>query len=306
MRIYVTGVSGFVGGFLAEQLRQAGHTVLGCGSSDASRLAAPDGLARFDALRLGTAAPDGTFAELDVVIHAAYAPGKAQEAVNVDGTVAWARQAARESAPHQIFLSSHSADAAASSAYGRQKYALERFFLDHGHIVLRLGLVIGDGGLFRRMADLMRRLPVLPMLDGGRAPTPVTSPADLAQIVARLLDTAAPPGNAADLAHNLFNAEPVSLRALLLELRRALGRRTLFLPIPSAILVPPLVLARRLGVPLPVDEENLRGYRANRGRLRASDYGRLRHEPTPFTTMVDAAAAAYLSRLNGSPTGKSS
>lgn len=294
MRIYITGISGFVGRRLADALLRAGHTVLGCGSSPASRDAAPTELERFDVLRLGTDAPAGTFADLDVMIHTAYAPGKDQEAVNVDGTLSWARQAAEDSAPQQIFLSSHSADADATSAYGRQKFALERFFLDEGHTVLRLGLVIGDGGLFRRMADLVRKLPALPLLDGGKAPTPVTAPADLARVVTRLLEEPAPG------AYNVFNPEPVALRDLLRRMRRALGTYTFFLPIPSALLVPPLVLARKLRIPLPVDEENLRGYRANRGRLRTSDIHRLLDEPTPFSVMVQDAADAYRSRLKGS------
>ena len=297
MRIYITGVSGFVGGRLAEHFLAGGHSVLGCGSSEASRGAAPEGLERFDVLRLGEDAPSGTFADVDAVIHGAYVAGKDSEEQNVDGTESWRRQADGEAVGRQLFLTSHSADADATSAYGRQKYALEERFLEHGHTALRLGLVIGDGGLFRRMLDLIWKLPVLPLLDGGRAPTPVTSPTDLARAVEALLQVSpdAGPGR----AYHLFNAEPVPLRDLLRSARRALGARTLFLPIPSSLLLPPLIVARKLRIPLPVDEENVRGYRSNRERERASDLASLIDRPTPFDAMAQAAAADYLQRIKG-------
>ena len=292
MRIYITGVSGFIGRRLAQHFLDSGHRVLGCGSSPTSRSKAPEGLDRFDVLCLGETAPANTFTELDAVVHTAYNPAPGSEDLNVEGTDAWRTSAAQQGAQKQLFLTSHSADAAATSEYGRQKFRLETLFLEHGHQVARCGLVIGNGGLFQRMMTLISRLPILPLLDGGKAPTLVTGSGDLVLSIERMLkdsaEDSALPKNA-----NLFNPDPISLRDLLKATRRALRSRTFFLPIPSAILLPPLWIARNLGINLPVNEENVRGYRTNRAVERRSDYPSILDTPTPIATMIEIAADEF-------------
>ena len=288
MKIYITGVTGFVGGRLAQEFLQQGHGVSGSGSSEAARSRAPEGLERFDVLRLGEQAPPGAFDDFDALIHGAYNPEAGTEELNVEGTWLWRQAAAEAGVQSQIFISSHSAEAGASSEYGRQKYRLESLFLEHGHHVARCGLVVGNGGLFRRMMGMVQRLPVLPLLDGGQSPTLVTDPVDLARAMEHMLVHADAPKDA-----NLFHPDPISLGDLLRATRRALGCRTLFLPIPSALLLPPLWLARRLRIPLPVNEENLRGYRSNRAVERRSDIGAVLDAVTPLQTTIENAAADF-------------
>ncbi len=284
MRIYITGVSGFVGRHLARTFLDAGHTVLGSGSALSSRPRAPQRLARFDVLTLGSDAVPGAFANTDVIIHGAFHAAPETESLNVDGTLRWATSATRDHVGQQFFLSSHSAAATAPSAYGRQKHRLETTFLKRGHRVVRPGLVIGNGGLFRRMMDLVSRLPIVPLIDGGRARTPVTAPDDLAHAVARLFDDVKTPSSV-----NLFSRNRVPLVDLLRSLRQALGRRVPLVPIPSALLLPPLWLARQLGITVPVDEENVHGYRAIGAHAHSSDYPAILDQETPLTTMVEAA-----------------
>ncbi len=70
--------------------------------------------------------------------------------------------------PLQIFLSTLSAEPDALSDYGRAKYELEQRFTAAQQIVFRLGVVVGDGGMYARIRSSATRLPVTPLLDGGR------------------------------------------------------------------------------------------------------------------------------------------
>ena len=68
----------------------------------------------------------------------------------------------------QILLSTLSAEAEALSDYGRAKWALEQRFAAAGEVAFRLGVVVGDGGMYARIRSSATRLPVTPLLDGGR------------------------------------------------------------------------------------------------------------------------------------------
>ena len=73
-----------------------------------------------------------------------------------------------------MFLSSQSATPHATSSYGRTKLEAERRLLETEGIRivnLRPGLVTGPGagGLFQRVSSTVERLPIVPLLGGGRA-----------------------------------------------------------------------------------------------------------------------------------------
>src|SRR6185437_10369822 len=125
MRIFITGVSGYLGSSLAQYLTAQGHTI--SGSS-----------------RRTPANPD----RADIVIHAAHDFTRGAMDRNLELTHAAFASAKKCGVKRQIFLSSYSARADAESEYGQTKYRLEQTFLDAGETVLRLGLVIGNGGLF--------------------------------------------------------------------------------------------------------------------------------------------------------------
>lgn len=140
MEIVITGGAGFLGSALAAHWRARGHTVRRTGR-----------------LRLGQPAGPRVFAGADLLVHAAHSFEPGSMNINIEGTRAWFHEARAAGVGHQVLIGSLSAHAGAASEYGAVKFALERFFVDNGGLVVRPGLVAGNGGLFARLVRPLLR-----------------------------------------------------------------------------------------------------------------------------------------------------
>jgi nucleoside-diphosphate-sugar epimerase len=245
MHIFITGVSGYLGGGLATYLTDQGHTV--AGSS-----------------RRSPATPDGA----DVVIHAAH---DFTRDVNIKLTRSAFASAKACGVKRQIFLSSYSARADAESEYGRTKYQLEQTFLDAGETVLRLGLVIGNGGLFAKQRNAILRSPVIPIIGGGALPTAVIGIQHFLDATAVILKN----GKAGE--YGLFYDERPTLR----EFIRAIKPTAVFLPLPAGIAVTLVRIAKLLQLGLPVDPDQIKALTRNQTAPWQSDLPTLLPGRTP-------------------------
>lgn len=263
MKVFITGIHGFVGTQLARRLAHEGHEVAGS-ARDPERRAMPE--ARVVAWRLGDEMPPGALAGVDAVVHTAYSKRPRDHDLNVSGTLAMARAAADAGVTRQLLLSSFSAVPDATSAYGRMKYELERRFDVPGAVIVRPGLIVGPGGLFAQMAHNVRRLPVLPLPDGGLRPVPILGHEDLLTCLLALLAAPTPAA-----AGNLCYAERPALRDLLRAIARAFKKRRLMPTLPIALLLPPAQLLHRLGLRFGVTPESLKAYRTNTEGQHESD-----------------------------------
>jgi len=247
MNVFITGLNGFIASHLARWFADRGHIVRGTSRSRSERF--PTTVWRF-----GEPIDAAILANVDLLIHAAhdFTPGAMKS--NLEGTVALEGAATAAGVRHQILISSISARPDARSEYGRTKLAEEEHFLNRDHTLIRPGTVLGKGGIFGKMAGLIQRLPVIPLLDGGRAHMTVIGIDDLcraAEIIVK--DQKRGP-------HNLYYKEMPTFGDLLRVLAKILGRNILFVPVPAALVFPPLWLLRRLSVQTPIDVDNLKGY----------------------------------------------
>jgi uncharacterized protein YbjT (DUF2867 family) len=154
-------------------------------------------------------------------------------------------------------VSSLSARPDAVSEYGRTKLAQEEHFIRHDHTIIRPGTVLGRGGLFGKIAGVMKSLPVIPLLDGGRARMTVIGVHDLCRALEAILQI-----HEAN-QYNLYNEEMPTLGELLRQLGTILNRKVLFVPVPAAFLLLPLSILRYLRIRAPLDVDNLKGYITN-------------------------------------------
>jgi len=258
-RIFITGVTGFVGRSLALHLREQGHGILGS-SHDQSRLDVPefDFLEIRHEIRFDEPIPSSAFDSCDTVIHCAYDVSSHTEDLNVEGTRRIFMRAEASGARRQVLISSHSARADALSEYGAVKFELERFFLNKGQTVVRPGLVAGRGGLFWKQVEKIRKLPVIPLPDGGSAPVPLISVRDLCAALQRIVE------EGMQGAYNLFYARSPDMREFIRAVKEAAGQRFRPVNVPIGWLLALADLTARAGMKRPRALDRLRTMRLNR------------------------------------------
>jgi nucleoside-diphosphate-sugar epimerase len=231
MRVFVTGAGGFIGGHLCAALETPGH----------ERAASMQGA--------------------DAVVHLAnIAHAKAPEAelqrVNVDGTLARAREAAAAGVRRFLYLSSSLA-VEPEDRYGRSKLAAEQQLAALSGIevvILRPPLVYGPGvkaNFLALMKAVARGMPLpLASIDNQRS---VIYVANLVDAILFCLGTP----QAAGRTLGVTDGEPVSMPQLCRQLGEALGRPARLAEFPPALLnlAPPL---RKLTRSLVVDDSALR------------------------------------------------
>jgi nucleoside-diphosphate-sugar epimerase len=256
MRIFITGIGGFLGGALAKHLVARGHEVRGSRRSD---------------MQLGGQFDGSIFAGMEVLIHCAhdFTPGARRK--NVDGTRAWFDAAAAQGVRLEVLLSSYSARPDADSEYGQTKFEMEQMF----RTVLRPGLVMGDGGLYRKQRAALLRMPVVPVVGDGLQPTAVIRIEhflDAAMVVIEGERTG---------AFNLFYEKQPSYRELVRAIKAEAGQRTIFLPIPAALALALTRAAEALHLPIPVKPGQIRALMGNQSAPWRSDLASLL--PAVFT-----------------------
>ena len=256
MTIAVTGAGGLVGSLLCDHLRSLGHAVRALVRDPWAGPWEEKGIPAFACDLPGRIDPRGIDGA-QVVIHCAYMTRYTTQdearLVNVKGT-GILLDMTRAAGGRFIFVSSNSARPDAPSFYARSKYECERM-LDLGReAAVRPGLVLSErGGLARRIAALVNKLPVLPAFASSGRKIQTAHQDDLAAALAWVLET----GFAGRLT--VAEAGGVDMRGLIKLMARALGKKRLVINLPPGPFVYLLQMAEGLGIRLPLSSENLRG-----------------------------------------------
>ena len=261
MRLLITGAEGFIGSVLTHAAIAAGHEVWALSRGGRAACGIPLRWA------LGEALPRRVAVDIDCAIHLAHDfSGPAGARMTIAGTLALAAELAKAGVARQLYFSSYSAGPHAASVYGRTKFEIERgLSAVAGMVIVRPGLVIGDGGLFGRIRKWARILPVVPLPNGGMGEVPVIG---IERLCAETLDLALSPALRAEA--NLFEPRLRRLREIVLEAAAEAGRTPLILALPSGLMLFALRIATACRLPLPVNADNLAGFLANQQAMHAS------------------------------------
>ena len=160
MDILITGVNGFIGLNLSQHLAARGHRVYGTARRiEVNSIA---GVIQFYDLKVGAPAKVEAFYGRNLIIHLIhdFTPGGGEDLVKWYQEI---ERTANSTSARQIYISSYSARSDAISEYGRTKYQIEQYFIRQGHSIVRPGLVIGDGGIFRNIYRVLQKFPVIPV-----------------------------------------------------------------------------------------------------------------------------------------------
>jgi len=278
--ILITGATGFVGRRLADRALAGGYRVRALVRREWDGPPAVALTGRFLG-ELPYSIPREALSGVRFVIHCAAYAGqseKAAAAVNVAGTLRLAGMAREAGADAFVFVSTSSARPDALSAYGRSKWEAERRLLETtgmNVVVVRPNLVTGPGygGVFGRMRRTVERLPVIPLLGGGKSWVQPIHVDDLCTALLRCAERAADLNGA---VLNLGLPEGMTLAELLGRLSLAsTGRRKPAFPIPIWPVEIAVGIAEKIGVPTPFGRANLKGLRRIEKADTAGDLARL-------------------------------
>ncbi len=173
--------------------------------------------------------------DIDVFIHCANHRGEDEFRINVEGTCCWAEQAKANGVDLQIFISSLSARKDSASSYGQAKFDIEKWFVANRQFVCRFGLVAGRGGLFRRMMSQVKKNWLLPLPDAGRIWVYLTDIGLICHVLGNFIKKNSYLKRG--VVYNFFPPSPVTLKSLMLEIRKQQRSFCLFLPVPSGLLL---------------------------------------------------------------------
>lgn len=247
-KIIITGASGFIGSELCSHFAQKKWTVFGMVKRIPERPVADVVYVKHDLSdKIDEAVFDGT----DYLVHCAYVRNDIEH--NVSGSRALLEASRKFKLKKNVFLSSFSAHEKAVSRYGQQKLRIEKLFSSVRDCNIRVGVVLGNGGLFKEMSDHIKLGKRIPLMDGGRQPMQTIHITDLVEVIEKVL-TEDQSGT-----FTVAEAEPVTYRDFFTALSLKLNRKPKFIRVPFFVLAFALSVAKLLGIKLPVEKENVLG-----------------------------------------------
>lgn len=286
MNILLTAANSFIGRNLGAYLHGKGHLITATVRRDKSDSFKPPWLSRSFAwdIRNPEQADASIFNGVNSVVHLAHDFGPGMVEANIEATGFLSEKASKAGVEKQIFLSSYSARPDAVSDYGIIKYRLERYFLERGHVIVRPGLVIGNGGMFLRFFKAVRKYPVIPLINGGRGETPVISIGQLCEVVDGIISSPV-----SETQFNAFYPEMPTMRTLVETMKQVAGRKTMLVPVPPGLVLFAASLCSLLGITPPFDAGSVKNFRKNQERIHHSNIaGFLRS----YDSLLDAVEAA--------------
>ena len=199
------------------------------------------------------------FRKANIVIHTAYiSKGKDVFTQNLDAARALLKVSRENNIEKNIFISSMSASSDAESAYGRQKYAIEQLFNGQEDVIIRSGLIIGNGGLAKNIIDFMAKNHVAPLIGGGGQPIQFVSAQELAKIIEIIITK--------NISGKLYIGTPrvYTYKEFYQAVKDKRRISALLIPVPYILPLVVIRAIRLLHIPIMVTEDNLKGLRALR------------------------------------------
>ena len=292
MNILITGINSFIGCNLGRYLSGCGHNVYGTVRCPTKTSINFKWLIKSFIYELGAPPDPSMFNSIDTVIHLIYDFRPRQMELNIQGTQELCLTAKKGGVNHQIFISSYSARKDAISEYGRTKHALEGFFLKEQGFIVRPGLVLGNGGLFKRMVRLIQKFPVLPLIEDGSGLIPIVNIGILCKAINMIVTSKA----RVDKEFNLFHPELISLKYLLQQVSHFTKKKIVFMNIPVRLLVLALDFVGKVGIQLPITSDNLMGYIANRNVVHFSTLNELLQDVPSVNYMIQIAVSDIIEK----------
>jgi NADH dehydrogenase len=241
--VSVFGGTGFLGRRLVRRLAAEGATLrIAVRNPDRARsVLGPADLDRVTLFRADVRDPASVAAAVagaDAVVNAVSTyvekPGVTFASVHEQGARTLAQEAAAAGVARLVLVSGIGADPESRSPYirarGRGELVVRHAF--PGATIVRPGAMFGPGdALFGTLADIVRLLPVVPLIGGGRTRLQPVYVEDVAEAIVRILADRRTAGQTYELA----GPGVYTLRELVGFALRLMDKRRLLVPLPLAV-----------------------------------------------------------------------
>jgi nucleoside-diphosphate-sugar epimerase len=254
--IIITGASGFLGSNLVKHFSKAGWQVRAL-VRDAKKYSSSKNIEYINWDLKDQKVSDSIFKNADYLVHTAYIKYNRQNPDAMAVNVAAARKLIALSRKYKlsknVFISTMSAHAGAQSVYGKQKLKIEKLFNTKSDVVIRSGLIIGDGGIVKQMADFMKTKHVVPLVGGGNQPLQVIGVNNLIEVIDHVLSSKV------SGMYTVATSEVYSYKEFYKTLAKSLGVKVIFVPFPYFVLETSVDVISFLHIPLSVSKDNVLG-----------------------------------------------
>ena len=245
----ITGSNGYVGGCIKNYFAANGWEIL-----ELTRRPKP-GL-RAVKFQLGEEISPTTLADVTALVH--FQPVRWNEirAVNVGGTEKLFAAARAAGVEKIVCISSISAYDGCRSLYGKAKLEIENIARNQGALVVRPGLVYGNGagGMFGRLMQQIQKSAIIPLIGDGSQIQFLVHAEDLSAFIERYA------GGEVNPPPKIFTAandQPWPFKKLLREIARRQNKKVKFIPLPWRLVWAGLKSAEICGLKLNFRSDSL-------------------------------------------------
>ena len=255
--IAITGSNGFIGSNLKNYFLSQGYYIK---CFQRTKIKEQEKRVTFTTYDLQLPLSPDDFLNVDILIHCAFATYstkcKNADEININAAERIIEMC-RLNKIKIIFLSSFSAHSGAQSHYGLNKLLLEKMFDQKRDLILKLGLIVGNGGMFQKIKKLLDNKYIIPLIDNGNHPVQTIGMQDLLQV----FHVAVVKGITGK--YNIAEETPRSLRSIFFIIRKKKSLN-LFLPISSILLLEILEFIEWMGIFLPFSRESVLGLKSGK------------------------------------------
>lgn len=251
-KIIITGTSGYVGKALLEHFSSLENYFIYAFQRKIPKETTKN--VSYVEYHLEKELNDSDFKDIDILIHCAYKPllSNNEEDINFSGI----KKLIEKCRTHNIkiiFLSTVSAQEHITSRYAVSKMNIEKLLDIQKDVVLKLGLVIGNGGLFMKMFSFIKKIPFVPIFDNGVQKLQYISLIDVCKICSLIIDDFKV-GN-----YVIVKNETLTMKLFYKKIANHLGKKRFFISISTSFLLRILGFTQSIGLKLPISTENLKG-----------------------------------------------
>ncbi len=252
-KVVITGASGFLGSVLVNYFLKKNFQVIALVRTIPREQS--EGI-RYSHFILNQQVDESVFRDADCFIHCAYIKADADKAAllnNLEGTRKLLELCTKKNVKKRIFISSMSAKPEQLSVYGQQKIQIEKLYSEPNDLIIRPGLILGNGGLAQSIINQVKKQKFIPLVDGGKQALQTIFIDDLVSVIHRCMEN--------NISGTLTIAEQGSMK--LKDFCRYVCKhysvKPIFVSVPYWLLYNVVNLLSVVGIKLSISTDNLMG-----------------------------------------------